>query len=297
MPFLLLLFSLWLAQAAPADTSRELKLRLVEEINRDRQAAGLQPVEYSEELSRAADAHCREMLREGYASHWNLAGLKPYMRYAAAGIGDFTSENVWSLWRSNLDTAPASVWKEVLAGHRSFMAERPPYDGHRRSILTARHTRVGIGLAFDRFGVRLIEVFGARNAELKPLPARATLADKLRIEGRIADRNLKLFGVAIYYEPLPQPMYRQDLAQTQSYGLPEEHEMELPRLGNGMYSNGSAGSIDTDPAGEFSMPLRFWKKLPGVYTIGVWVQEKSAKEALLGAMTSVVVEDYKPNSR
>ncbi len=297
MPLLLILFSLLLAQGPPADPSRELRLRLLEEINRDRKAAGVQPVAYSEELSLAADAHCREMLRESYVSHWNLAGWKPYMRYALAGIRDHTAENAWGLWHSNLDTSPASVQAELLAGHRSFMSERPPNDGHRQSILAPRHTHVGIGVAFDRLGVRLIEVFGERFAELKPLPPRAALQDRLRIEGQVAGRNIKLFGVGVYYEPLPQPMYRQDLRETGAYSLPQEEEMERVRLVGAQYTDGSAGSIQVEEAGRFSLPLRFWKKLPGVYTIVVWIHENSSNQAFPGAMTSVFVEDNKRDSR
>ncbi len=297
MPFLLIILSLLLAQGPPADPSRELRLRLLDEINRDRGAAGLQPVEYSEELASAAAAHCSEMLREGYASHWNRAGWKPYMRYAVAGIRSFTSENIWSLWTTNLNSTPASLWNEILDGHRSFMAERPPNDGHRQSILNPRQTHVGIGLAFDVRGIRLVELFGAGYAELQPLPSRATLQDKLRIEGQITNRNFKLSGVGVYYEPLPQPMFRQDLRETGSYGLPEEHEMERVRLSEGRYIDGSQGSIQLEDAGRFSLPLRFWKKLPGVYTIVVWVHESGSNKAFLGAMTSVFVEENKKDSR
>jgi len=297
MPLLLIFLSLFLAQGPPGDPSRELKLRLVEEINRERATAGVQPVVYSEELAIAADKHCSEMLRDGYASHWNRAGWKPYMRYAVAGIRDFTSENVWSLWHSNLDTSSASMWTELLAGHRSFMSERPPNDGHRQSILNPRQTHVGIGLAYDVRGIRLVELFGARYAELQPLPARATLQDKLTIEGQMTNRNFKLFGVGVHYEPLPQPMYRQDLRETGSYGLPEEHEMERVRLSDARYIDGSAGSIELGETGRFSLPLRFWKKLPGVYTIVVWVHESGSNKAFLGAMTSVFVEEGKKNSR
>lgn len=297
MPFLLILFSLLLAQGSPADASRDLKLRLVEEINRDRKAAGLQPVEYSEELSLAADAHCREMLRESYVSHWNRAGWKPYMRYSLAGIQDYTAENIWSLWKSDLDTSRDALWQQVQAGHQSFMAERPPDDGHRQSILSPRHTNVGIGLAFDQQGIRLIEVFGARYAKLKPLPARATLKDKLKIKGQIADHNLKLFGVAIYCEPLPQPMSREELRETYAYSLPEEHFMERVWLGAGQYSDGSEGSVYLGASGQFSLALQFWKKAPGIYTIGVWLQDRKGGKPFLGAMTSVFVEENKKNSR
>ncbi len=297
MPLLLILFSLLLTQSPPADPSRELKLRLLQEINRDRGAAGLQPVEYSEELASAADAHCSEMLREGYASHWNRAGWKPYMRYAVAGIRSFTSENIWSLWTTNLNSTPASLWNEILDGHRSFMAERPPNDGHRQSILNPRQTHVGIGIAFDRQGLRLVEVFGARYAQLKPLPARATLQDKLKIEGQISDNNLNLFGVAIYYEALPQPMSREELRATYAYSLPEEHSMERKWLGDGLYSDGGEGTVYIGDAGKFSLALQFWKKAPGIYTIGVWLQDKKGGKPFLGATTSVFVEENKKDSR
>jgi uncharacterized protein YkwD len=298
MPSLLILLALLFpAQSAPTDMLRELRVRLVEEINRDRKAAGLQPVEYSEELSIAADAHCREMVRENYMSHWDRAGQKPYMRYSLAGIQDYTSENIWSLWSSNLETSPGELWKLLLAGHRGFMAELPPNDGHRQSILSPRHTHVGIGLFFDRQSLRLMEVFGARYAQLKSLPARATLQDKLKLEGQIYGKNLVLFGVAIYYEALPAPMSREELRATYSYSLPEEYSMERTWLKDGQYSDGSEGSVYIGDAGKFSLALRFWKKTPGVYTIGVWVREQRGGRPFLGAMTSVFVEEISKSSR
>ena len=107
--FLLLLSLLFPAQSAPVDSLRELRLRLVEEINRDRKATGLKPVEYSPEISLIADEHCREMLHEDYISHWERASRKPYMRYALAGITDFTSENIWGLWCPKVDISPSEL--------------------------------------------------------------------------------------------------------------------------------------------------------------------------------------------
>ncbi len=284
-------------QRADSDTSRELKLRLLEIINRDRQAAGVRPVAFSEDLSKAADAHCREMLRENFTSHWNRAGWKPYMRYSVAGVRDSTEENIYSLSSTELDTSLAFVWRMVQDGHRGFLAERPPADGHRRSILSPRHTHVGIGLVFDKQGLRLIEVFGARYAQFDPLPQDATLRDTLTIRGRITDPNLKLFGVDVYYEPLPKPMMHIDLRATGSYGLPEEHQMERRWLWEGKYADNSKGSIDLDEFGKFSLPLHFWKKQPGVYTVGVWVIEKNGHEAFLGALSSIFVEEEKKSKR
>ncbi len=91
------------------EAPRDVKLRLVEQINADRQAAGLDAVEFSEELSKAADAHCQEMLAEDYTSHWNRAGWKPYLRYAQAGIRDATSENIHSVWAAGVSKAACGI--------------------------------------------------------------------------------------------------------------------------------------------------------------------------------------------
>lgn len=291
MPAFFLLLSLLLPpQTVPVDALREFRLRLVEVINRDRKAAGLNPVEFSQEISLIADEHCREMLREDYISHWDRAGRKPYMRYSLAGITAFTSENIWSLWSSKLDTSSGELWRQLLAGHRSFVEERPPNDGHRQSVLAPHHTHVGIGLAFDGRGIRMMEVFSARHAQLKPLPLRATLQDRLKIEGRVTDGSLRVFGVEIFYEPLPRAMSRAELRATYSYSLPDEVSMQRPRLDEGIYVDGTKGTILVESAGTFSLALPFWKNGPGVYSVGVWLQEKRGGKPFLGAMTSVFVE-------
>ena len=270
-----------------------MKQRLLEQINRDRAAEGRAAVAYSEPLSRAADLHCREMLEQDYMSHWNIAGWKPYLRYSAAGVTDSTQENVSSLWSTHFDRDESQVWNSLLAAHRSFLAERPPNDGHRRSILEPRHTHAGIGIAFDDHGMRLVEVFGARYAELEPLPMRATLRDALMMRGRVLNLSHELMGVGVYYEPLPRPMSRADLKLTGSYSLPNEDQMERPELSQGMYSDGSVGTVQVDRFGKFSARISFWKSKPGVYTAVVWLRERGRREGFMGASWSVIVEERK----
>jgi hypothetical protein len=269
------------------EAPREVKLRLVEQINADRRAAGLQPVEFSAELSQAADAHCREMLAEGYTSHWNRAGWKPYLRYTQAGVHDATSENIHAAWASGGE--PGSLWERVLDGHRRFMAERPPFDGHRKSILTPQHTHVGIGVAYNDDGLRLIEVFGAKHAELEPAPLRASLGDWVEISGKLLREGDQLLGVSVYYEPLPRSMTRAELQATSSYGLPREEQIERPRLQVGRYVDGTVGTVTTSGL-RFTAPLRFWKSKPGVYTVAVWIEPQQGP-AFIGAMTAIVVEE------
>ena len=267
------------------EAPREVKVRLVEVINADRKAAGLAPVEYSAELSKAADAHCRDMVEGDYVSHWNRDGWKPYLRYAHAGIRDVTSENIHAVWSTHFDRE--RIWSYLLEGHRDFMAEQPPNDGHRRSILDPAHTHVGIGVAFNQGGLRLIELFGGRYAELEPLPLRAKLGDNLTLRGRLLRSGDKVYGIEVFYEPPPEPMTRQQLKSTYSYSLPLEKRMEGRRLDRGLYSDGTAGTVMTSGS-LFSLPISFWKGKPGVYTLAVWL-EGGGKEAYLGATTSIIV--------
>lgn len=274
---------------APASDIRvaplELRLRMVEIINADRKAAGLPAVEYSEELSRAADAHCLDMIHGNYASHWNHDGWKPYIRYAAAGIHDHTSENLHAFWSS--DFREDRVWDYMAEGHRGFMAEQPPNDGHRRSILDPRHTHVGIGVAYGAGSLRMIELFGRRYADLEAVPFRARLKDHLVVSGRLLRRSDSLLGISVFHEPLPQSMNRAELNATSSYSLPKEERMERPRLLAAHYSDGSGGTVHVSGR-AFQMPLSFWKG-KGVYTIAVWI-DAGGKTSFIGAMTSVFVE-------
>jgi uncharacterized protein YkwD len=287
---LLLLLATTSAQVPISDVPRETKLRLVEIINQDRAQAGLSPVEYSQELSRLADEHCNEMVREGYTNHWNRAGWKPYLRYAAAGLSAYTSENISAVWETSFATDKTNVWGNILYAHRSFLAEKPPNDGHRRSILDPRNMLAGIGIAYNNHGMRLIEVFATKNAELEPLALRASLRDHLRIRGRIRDAGLTLLSISVYYEPLPKPMTVNELRGTSAYSLPEEEGRERPILPPGvLYADGVAGTIEVDPRGVFSAPLVFWKGQPGVYTVAVWLR-RGRERAFIGALTPIVVD-------
>lgn len=267
---------------------RALRLRLVEAINADRRAAGAGAVEYSDELAKAADAHCREMLDGDYASHWDRNGWKPYLRYSAAGIRESTSENVHAMWTTHF--REDKLWDYLLEGHQGFMAEQPPNDGHRRSVLEPRHTHVGVGVAYNGVGLRMVVVFSGRYAQLDPLPLRAKLKDSLTVRGRLLRPSDRLLGISVFYEPLPKPMSRAELGTMKSYGLPSEERMERPRLPMGYhYTDGTKGSVGVSGR-QYQVSLSFWKEKPGVYTVGVWI-DPAKGDTFIGASASVIVEE------
>jgi len=245
----------------------------LERINRDRKAFNLPPVEYDRLASEVADAHCRDMLEHDYFSHWSRDGSKPYMRYSQAGGNDAIVENLSRLWDASLVPSNQQI-NEILDRFQDrIMAERPPFDGHRKNVLDPDHTHVGIGLAIGLEHVYLAQEFINRHVQIENLPRRANFSDTIIIKGRPLDRQSKIGAISIYYEPLPQPMTIDQLKRTNAYSLPDEEFTLRPRLPTGhYYLDGSKGVITIAPDGSFQAPLVLWRKQPGIYTIVVWLE-------------------------
>ena len=80
-------------QATPnTDTYSDLVNYALSLINSDRQSNGLQNVSLSSIDS--AQLHAEDMLKNGYFSHWDMNGYKPYMRYTLAGGQGAVAENM-----------------------------------------------------------------------------------------------------------------------------------------------------------------------------------------------------------
>jgi uncharacterized protein YkwD len=174
----------------PADDPyHQARQAVVLQINRDRAAAGLRPVEFDALSSLVSDRHCQEMSAQQYLSHWNLRGLLPYHRYHFAGGRDYIQENlsrmtVISADPNPISTEPADVQAHLLHAHQRFMDEVPPLDGHRKTVLDPAHTHVGIGLAAVGREFTMAEEFVNRYVELAPLPE-ALPRGSIRVEGQV----------------------------------------------------------------------------------------------------------------
>ncbi len=263
---------------ASGDELLAIKRRILEIINQQRRSMGLRTVALDEFASQVADRHCQEMLSAGYTSHWNQKGYKPYMRYSFAGGDDAVMENVASQWRTGgFDLAAVARTVEVL--HMGMFNEQPPQDGHRQNILQPQHTHVGIGIAFDRNGVRFAQEFIARYVELAPLPRRVKAGEKITIKGNLLYDKTDMAGIDIFYEPLPEPLTVEQLNRTGVYGLPKERRVMRPLLAAGYrYGDGTEGEINYDiGTGTFTTKLDFPANRPGIYTILVWVAFENRK--------------------
>jgi uncharacterized protein YkwD len=115
------------AQAQPRP---DLEAQMLELVNAERRAAGLQLVRPDPVLTEVARAHSRDMFVRGYFSHYTPEGRDLEDRLRTAHIGYLTAGE-------NLALAPT-----LYTAHSGLM--RSP--GHRANILRPQFGRVGVGI-------------------------------------------------------------------------------------------------------------------------------------------------------
>jgi uncharacterized protein YkwD len=115
---------------AQAPDRPDLEASMLEMVNAERRAAGLQPVKPDPKLTELARAHSRDMLARGYFSHVTPEGDDLGKRLEKAHIGYLTAGE-------NLALAPS------LVGAHDGLMHSP---GHRANILRPQFGRLGIGV-------------------------------------------------------------------------------------------------------------------------------------------------------
>lgn len=195
--------------------------------------------------AKVGDAFCLDAATARTSGHWDSAGRPPYLRWALAGGVDYQAENFSSLTRTGGDVEESEVSGLLLDAHGQMMAERPPDDGHRRTVLDPEWTHVGIGAAVAGGEFRMVEEFSRRVAEWVevprgPLPAgaRAPFAVKL-------PAGWKLVSLEVGFEPAPRPMSREEIRRRGSYSYPALSQHFLARVpAHAQYRDGSRGEVD-----------------------------------------------------
>ncbi|MCL5746881.1 MAG: CvpA family protein [Patescibacteria group bacterium] len=104
--------------------------KMFEMVNQERTSRGIAPLEAWDKLQQLARAHCEDMFRRGYFSHYTPEGLSPFDRMAQADIS-------YTYAGENLALAP-----NVDLAMNGFMQS----PGHRANILSSDYHRVGIGV-------------------------------------------------------------------------------------------------------------------------------------------------------
>ncbi len=124
--------------------------------NRNRRAAGLEPLRASGVLDRAAQLHARNMASRGFFEHTDPQGRGPAERVELFDSGEefsFVGENI------------AAGYSSVAAACRGWMNS----SGHRANILGDEYTHIGGGFARGGpYGRYYVQVFAQIERNLGP---------------------------------------------------------------------------------------------------------------------------------
>lgn len=172
-----------LSEFKDSDRILALKVKQLALINASRKKYKAPPVELDILASRVANKMCKEMAVEGYFSHWNMAGQKPYHRYAEAGGMDHISENTSRIDDPRgFEDSDEVYLNNMKMCHDAFMAERKPNDAHKQTIIQKSHTHVGIGIWMENGRFRYNEEFIERYYEFGEFPTQGKVGETITLK-------------------------------------------------------------------------------------------------------------------
>ncbi|HEX8155154.1 MAG TPA: hypothetical protein VF698_18625, partial [Thermoanaerobaculia bacterium] len=229
-------------------------------------------------------------------------GQAPYMRYSLAGGNDGVSENA-AAWSASYTFSDRALYEMVRRSQEAMMAEAPPHDGHRRTILDAQATHVGIGLAWEKGEFRLAQEFVRRYVDWsRALPRTATIGDSVTASGKPL-RGTRIEAISVHHEAHPESLSPNVANLISSYRLPDKRRDYLPRLKtryerredgtlrivSQQYKDGRRGDFYLADDGSFSFNVPF-NDGPGVYTVVVWVKKDGVADPIAASNVSIRVD-------
>jgi len=241
----------------------ELKLEQLELINRNRRRFGARPLKLDILASRVANKISREAAENEYIGHWNMAGEKPYHRYAFAGGYDHVSENVYAEWSKELlENSTDKIAFMMRTAQETFMEERPPNDGHKQTVIAKDHNFVGIGYHLTGKQFRYYEEYIDRYFEFGEIPSEVRPGKKTAITIK-TDNKTFLYFMIVYYEKFPGPLTPKEITRRESYDdYTGEQYQQIYAWDLAKYRNGST----------YTIPLSFKKE--GLYYIQIFSDKK-----------------------
>ena len=246
----------------------KLKINQLSVINNSRQKKKASPVKLDILASRVANKMCLEAAENDFTGHWNMAGEKPYHRYAFAGGDDHVSENAYGEWSSaDYDHSGSNIGAMMKSGHESFMAERAPNDGHKQNILDKNHNFVGIGFFLSAKQFRYYEEFIDRYLRFENIPEDVKTGEPTSITVK-TDGNNFIYFMIIYREKFPTALSPAQLKRKGSYeDFSNEVYLKLPAWDIARYKSGTS----------YRIPLTFSKE--GWYYIHLYLNNKEILKA------------------
>lgn len=272
----------------PYDDPRAADKRvLLERINRDRAAHGVAPVGLDPRAALVGDLFCLDGALSSAWGHWDLAGRAPYVRWGLAGGADFHAQNTVALSVSS-GRLDAPVAELLVQAHESMMAEEPPLDGHRRTILDPRWTHVGIGAGMAGGQFRMSQEFTRVAFDWIEVPAAPVRAgERAWFAGRpLAGWQVGL--IEVRFEPPPRPLSRAQAVARGSYGYPEEVLRVRPPAPGPFGQAPERSEVRVRRDGSIAFPFRL-ERGPGYYFVLCYLLGGGGESELMTPATAAMV--------
>ena len=270
-------------------------------INTDRNQNGLSNVSLSNETS--GQQHAESMLNDNYFSHWDIYGLKPYMRYTLLNGTGAVSENIayqfdqiCSITCSG-DINPKTALQEMeynMMYNDSICCN----NGHRDNILNPDHNQVSIGIATDGSRIYLVEDFidnyinWTNNA-----PELSIASDEMYLSGKI-QKGYAINQVSVSYDPPVENMSSAQLNSTFSYG----YGTQIAGVATDGYYYTTMTTINADQYSvegnqftiSFNLRSLIQQNGAGEYTILVWLNDSKGNTFVGSTYTIFVNRNLQP---
>ena len=183
-------------------------------VNAKRERAGMPPVVLGDNA--AAQLHAEQSLVSCTATHWDVHGTKPYMRYSLVGGYQDNAENAHgtvSCPRPSVNYKPVRLSESVVRAVEGWMNS----PGHRKTMLYPTFKKLNIGLAWSRGLFYAFQHFEGDYIEFDTLPT-ITPDGMLHFAGRT--KNGAYFVdeddmyVGVHYDPPLQRLTRGQLIKS-----------------------------------------------------------------------------------
>ncbi|MEO8431670.1 MAG: CAP domain-containing protein [Acidobacteriota bacterium] len=272
----------------PSRPADPVKAAVLTRINGDRAAFHLPPVSWDEAAARVGDAFCAKQVAEKSRGHFLMDGVPPYARTGFAGIFGVQAENSAS-WITTGPRFTESTVSLALEAEEQMLQEKPPADGHRRTILNPDLTHVGVGYAISRGRFQMSQEFLTRRFEQLTLAAPGPIPAAISISGRTAGGSRFDF-VTIAREGAPRTLSRDEATARTSYSYPHA---KLAWVAEGNRAFQIVGLLTEDRVRihsphEFS--FTYVPDRPGLYTFVLYVSGTGREASKPGGGATVWVE-------
>jgi uncharacterized protein YkwD len=270
-------------EAAPRDG---VERTIFERINADRASAGLGPVLWDEKAAALARDYTRQQIADGTVGHFLLDGVPPYARLSKSGDLAANSENAAAFM-----TSSGHLWDSPrdlgLLGESEMLHEKPPNDGHRRTILDPLATHVGVGCALVGGDFRLVEEFTTRGYDSLRVVRVGEDGASIRVRGKALDRR-SLDFVSVAVAPFPARLTREEVNSRRSYSYPSPTWALMPAASS-EYAVGLHTYHCLVPSVHGKFSFQYQLDRPGLWTFVFYFREKGRDGTYAGGSFSVWV--------